>query len=59
MNHEVRCGAKMPAWRDAKLPRWKLQRAPQCNKPSGHDGPHREYGVGSAEIKAEWTEAAY
>jgi hypothetical protein len=33
---------------------WKLKRRPKCNRPPGHEGPHREYDRHAASIRWEW-----
>lgn len=46
---EYGCGAKgrFEDWRETKL------RYPVCNRPEGHEGPHRRYSA-SADVLAEW-----
>jgi hypothetical protein len=45
------CGAK-----SARPEGWKKDPYPRCNRPSGHQGPHREYDR-IANVLHEWWEA--
>jgi hypothetical protein len=47
----MKCGA-----RSAKPQDWKLSRYPECNRPHGHGGLHREYRRNSAYVVYEWHE---
>ncbi len=33
---------------------WSINRPPECNRPVGHPGEHREYDRRTAEVRAEW-----
>lgn len=48
------CGQVAPVTIDWRTRTHPATRAPVCNRPQDHDGPHREYRRRDAEVMAEW-----